>query len=300
MNRAAKFGIAAAALAVLGGGAWYVFAPRRPPPPRSDVRTFVPPRLKPPKIKLESLPEKPLAGLTAADFGTIENVGDVVTATNAAAGAVVKDIGRDLTERANNALDAVKNFAGLGEKRRVLTDPVLNAPIAPPTEEDGTPVRFSSPAHAKFTAAYPTKYDGMIAAAADRAGISPAWLKQVLIAESSLNPNAKAKSSSAGGLGQFVDATWREWSEKVFGEQKSKFDATAAIPVSAAYLQWLKEETGSEYSATIAYHAGIGTWRRDGDDGVRSDFRRYAEKITRRAGLPRPADPGLDADDFAP
>ena len=49
----------------------------------------------------------------------------------------------------------------------------------------------------------------IINSASQRAGIDPTLMQIMAAKESSLNPNAKAPTSSATGLYQFLDGTWR-------------------------------------------------------------------------------------------
>lgn len=54
----------------------------------------------------------------------------------------------------------------------------------------------------------PSPVSGAIADASDRTGVDFAYLLQQAKAESSFNPSAKAKTSSASGLFQFIESTW--------------------------------------------------------------------------------------------
>src|SRR5262245_26927891 len=50
----------------------------------------------------------------------------------------------------------------------------------------------------------------VLTSAGDRNGVDFDYLLQTAIRESSLNPTAKAQSSSATGLFQFIESTWLE------------------------------------------------------------------------------------------
>ena len=58
--------------------------------------------------------------------------------------------------------------------------------------------------------AVPAPLSKAIASAGDRNGVDFDYLLQTAIRESSLNPSAKAKTSSAVGLFQFIEGTWLE------------------------------------------------------------------------------------------
>lgn len=58
--------------------------------------------------------------------------------------------------------------------------------------------------------AVPAQLSKAIAKAGDRNGVDFDYLLQTAIRESSLNPQAKAKTSSATGLFQFIEGTWLE------------------------------------------------------------------------------------------
>jgi hypothetical protein len=58
--------------------------------------------------------------------------------------------------------------------------------------------------------------------AADQYNVPRQYLENAARVESGCNPNAKAKGSSAGGLGQFIDGTWA-----TYGNGADKFDSDA-------------------------------------------------------------------------
>ena len=58
--------------------------------------------------------------------------------------------------------------------------------------------------------------------AADRYGLPRQYLENAAVVESRCNPNAGASSSSAKGLGQFINGTW-----KAYGNGKDVYDPEA-------------------------------------------------------------------------
>lgn len=89
-------------------------------------------------------------------------------------------------------------------------------------------------------------YEGMkgtITAAANMVGIDPKLAITTAAIESSFNPNAKAKGTSAGGLFQFTDNTWNETLSKhgkkygLNASNCSKFDPKANAIMGAQYIK---------------------------------------------------------------
>ena len=82
----------------------------------------------------------------------------------------------------------------------------------------------------------------LIADVGNKIGVDPATLQTFAAIESGLNPNAKASTSSAGGLFQFIDSTWNEMVSKYgskYGLQPgvSKFDPVANSLMGAEYIK---------------------------------------------------------------
>lgn len=77
---------------------------------------------------------------------------------------------------------------------------------------------------------------------AKKANMDPEMMKAFAAIESSMNPNASAKTSSAKGLFQFLNATWQEQVEK-HGKKYglapgvSQFDPYASTVIAAEYLK---------------------------------------------------------------
>lgn len=65
-----------------------------------------------------------------------------------------------------------------------------------------------------YTANAPRNVIQAIGAASEQSGVNFSYLVQQASAESSFNPNADAKTSSASGLYQFIDSTWMSMVER--------------------------------------------------------------------------------------
>ena len=102
----------------------------------------------------------------------------------------------------------------------------------------------------------------MIEAAAKLVGTDPASVMQIIAMESGFNPQARAGTSSAAGLGQFTSGTWKEY----MGKYASKYgidpntpptDPKASAIMTALMLkdnmQSLGQKTGGQAGVTEAY-----------------------------------------------
>ncbi len=91
-------------------------------------------------------------------------------------------------------------------------------------------------------------------------GADPDTLLRVAQVESGLNPGAQARSSSAGGLFQFVDGTWRD-----YGNGGDRFDPYTAADAGARLLRdnsAVLQKAGIEPTgpnAYLAHFSGAGT-----------------------------------------
>ncbi len=84
-------------------------------------------------------------------------------------------------------------------------------------------------------------------------------LKAQAIAESSLEPRA-VSPVGAKGLFQFMDPTWKEWSErKQPGAPLDPFNPEANTWMAACYVEWLLGRYSGDYrKAMAAYNFGPG------------------------------------------
>lgn len=111
--------------------------------------------------------------------------------------------------------------------------------------------------------------------AANRYGVDPVTLAQIAAKESGFNPNAKAKTSSATGLFQFIDSTWVGQVNKDAGigvnrsGQRSdimnaRYDPQASANAGASYVADNIRTIGSSDPGDIylAHFAGPGTAKR--------------------------------------
>ena len=83
----------------------------------------------------------------------------------------------------------------------------------------------------------------IINAAANVAGVNPLVMMTMAMIESSLNPNAAARTSSAKGLYQFLDGTWKEMMRKYANKHGIPEGTTQFDPVANSLLgaEFLKE-----------------------------------------------------------
>jgi len=132
------------------------------------------------------------------------------------------------------------------------------------------------------------------------AQVSGKYLDQLAVVESSNNPKAKAKTSSASGLFQFIDSTWLEYvpkagidTEGLSKEQilKLRFDPVVSRKVAAAFTAGNKErlsEAGvvaNGGALYLAHFAGAGKaiqlYRADKDAPASSLFSEEAVRANR-------------------
>jgi hypothetical protein len=100
--------------------------------------------------------------------------------------------------------------------------------------------------------AVPQSLAYVLNAAGDRNGVDFNYLLQTAIRESSLNPQAKAQSSSATGLFQFLDTTWLQvmkeegprlgYQQYADAIQKNGGDYTVSDPATRAQILKLRED----------------------------------------------------------
>lgn len=99
-------------------------------------------------------------------------------------------------------------------------------------------------------------FDALFSTYGSLYGISPAVLKAIAIQESSLNPNAKALTSSALGLMQITKAAAQDVSESYDNQR----DPKTSIRTGAKYLRLQMDQHSFTLKQAIqAYYAGAGT-----------------------------------------
>lgn len=84
------------------------------------------------------------------------------------------------------------------------------------------------------------------------------YANAVMQVESNMNPNAVNKRSGAKGLGQFMDATGLEVSQKLGYPEYKPFDADQNKALTHSYLNQLYDQFQSPELALAAYNYGMG------------------------------------------
>ncbi len=124
---------------------------------------------------------------------------------------------------------------------------------------------------AKIAAGAPSQVLGAIQKASAKTGVNFAYMVQQAAAESSFNPSAKAKTSSASGLYQFIKSTWLDMVGK-YGEKygvdtdqpraellKLREDPEIASYMAAEFAgenqRFLEQHWGGEVGSTELYFA---------------------------------------------
>jgi Transglycosylase SLT domain len=120
------------------------------------------------------------------------------------------------------------------------------------------------------------QYLQMANAAAAKHGVPLSILAGVIQTESNWDPTAKAGTSSAKGLGQFVDGTAKQYGVNVD-------DAASSIDGAARYLKDLHGQFGDWSLAARGYHDGAGNLKKliagKGGGNNTAEAREYVGKV---------------------
>lgn len=149
------------------------------------------------------------------------------------------------------------------------------------TTEDGIVIDgIKNAAAAAKTALFGTKYDALIANAADANGIPREVLYKLLWVESHFREDiiTGEKKSPVGALGiaQFMPAT----AIQELGSVSAALDPNLAIPGAARYLAKLRDQCGGSIKkAVAAYNWGIGHVLRLGIDNLPPETQQYVAQI---------------------
>ena len=193
----------------------------------------------------------PTDGDKSTDATALASAGPVSTTAKEQSLPEVKDVAKTTADtsaaastKASGTSKAQQVPMVVNSKRPVLAsnaanDSTAQAPKSLEGEGDGAQPKSDGKSKA-------AQIDGSVTEvleqAAVKVGIDPNALKVVAAVESGLNPNAKAKTSSASGLMQFIKSTWRSMLER-FGPKygldpnTSPFDPTANALMGAEYLK---------------------------------------------------------------
>ena len=93
-----------------------------------------------------------------------------------------------------------------------------------------------------------------LTAAANKYGIPPEMMIAQAKLESSFNPNARAKGSTATGIGQFTEGTWKDWGT---GNLDDRYNPQISAEVMARYNRANIDKWGGNLQKGFAsYHLG--------------------------------------------
>jgi soluble lytic murein transglycosylase-like protein len=126
-----------------------------------------------------------------------------------------------------------------------------------------------------------TKYDALIFASAQQAGIEPALLYKLLYQESHFREDIingwKRSPAGAIGIAQFMPETAVQWCGSVDGAM----NPNVAIPAAARYLAYLISYFGGNVQKGVAaYNWGMGNVQRKGLAMAPRETRQYVLNIT--------------------
>jgi len=100
------------------------------------------------------------------------------------------------------------------------------------------------------------KFDALFEKYGKLYNISPFILKAIATQESSLNPNAKASTTSALGLMQVTQTAAKDVNERY----ENQTDPETSIKTGAKYLRYIMDNFRLSLTDTVrAYYAGMGT-----------------------------------------
>ncbi len=119
-------------------------------------------------------------------------------------------------------------------------------------------------------------YEPFIQAAAQQYGVRPELIRGVITTESSWNPNARAKTTSASGLMQMTKAAC----QTVGFDWNSMADPQTAIMAGTAYLAWCIGQMGGDEQAGVqAYFEGVGNARKGDASPLAQAAQVYSDKV---------------------
>lgn len=130
-----------------------------------------------------------------ADMALGDQQPDPIADTNSMMASYIASINAASTDARTSIMDAQQTMGAI--------------PVDYTADAQGRPLTTGRPMSRseRFPVA-PEEIQSVISSAAQRLGVDSNYLNNLAYAESSYDPNAKASSSSAGGLFQFIDDTW--------------------------------------------------------------------------------------------
>lgn len=190
---------------------------------------------------------------TSADSGGIAATTGASTNTSAATSAETSTTGAISSGGAASANESTSTPGNIGASTGVAT---VSPDAEPEPSTAGTGSVNTQPGNIASTTDTPTTFTGknadvknVIVKAAKMAGMDPNVMLAFAAIESDLNPRAKAPTSSATGLFQFLDGTWKEVLRKYGKKYNLSANASRYDPLASALM-------GAEYAKANAKYAG--------------------------------------------
>ncbi|HFU2857327.1 TPA: lytic transglycosylase domain-containing protein [Enterobacter cloacae] len=147
------------------------------------------------------------------------------------------------------------------------------------------------------------QYEGYIQKYAAENNLDPDVVRSVINAESSFNPNAKNKNSTASGLMQLTDAAAKDAARGTNLNPANRFDPETNIALGARYLAQMRDLTdGSTEQMLKAYNQGAGSVRNNPNSAGAQEYvnnPKFAAVLKKHEADPRsapkPIKPGAPA-----
>lgn len=162
---------------------------------------------------------------------------------------------------------ALAALNGMSDPNRLAVGRVLSVPGATPSPA------WSAPTPAGEVAS-------LIASAAARYGVDPALARAVAWQESRWTQSARSHAGAIGVM-QLMPATARWIGPAMVGRRIDPHVLSDNIAGGVAYLAWLRQRSGSDREAIMAYYQGLASLR---DIGPYNDTRAYLRRVVSYVG----------------